>query len=63
MEEPNPIIEHGAFKGRPLSTVPLNYLLWIIKIMKNVPDEWTRHIEKRQKEGKYGADTDNNNAE
>lgn len=63
MEEPNPIIEHGAFKGRPLSTVPLNYLLWLIKVMKNVPDEWTRHIEQRQKEEKYGADTDNNNSE
>ena len=62
MEEPNPIIEHGAFKGRPLSTVPLNYLLWIIKIRRTYL-EWTRHSEQRQKEGKYGADTDNNNAE
>ena len=63
MEDPNPIIEHGTFKGRPMSTVPLNVLLWIVKLMKNVPDEWTRHIEKRQKEEKYGADTDNTDAE
>jgi hypothetical protein len=63
MEEPDPIITHGAFKGRPLSTVPLNYLLWVIKLMKVIPDEWTQHIEQRQKEEKYGADTDNTDAE
>lgn len=62
MEDPDPTIEHGAFKGRSLSTVPLNYLLWVIKIMKIVPDEWKRHIELRQKEQEDGADTDTNNS-
>ena len=48
MKEVDPIIEHGAFKGRSMSTVPLNILLWIVKLMKNVPDEWTSHIASRQ---------------
>lgn len=63
MEDPDPIIEHGAFKGRSLSTIPLNYLLWVMKIMKIVPDEWKRHIELRQKEQEDEADTDTNNPE
>ena len=49
-QEDDPVFDKGVWKGKPMSMIPLNVLLWIIKITKNPPDSWIKHVEKRQQE-------------
>ena len=51
-QEDDPVFDRGIWKGKSMSTIPLNVLLWIIKITKNPPDSWIKYIEKRQQEEK-----------
>lgn len=58
MEDEDPVMEAGVFKGRKMSTLPLNILIWLYKITRNPPDSWKKHIDRRKQEKQYDGRKD-----